>query len=135
MATRRRPPVRLASRLPAQRLWRQIISEHQGRTHRPALPRAADRGKEAQEHPAENSLHPLSSITDRPQRVVRPNPTLKIDIGEQLSRPPVRTPHRHLAPVTPAAIENHVVGASATEFFNNLLEEYEDVDPQHPLVH
>lgn len=46
-------------------------------------------------------------LADRPQRMVRPNPPLQINIGEQLSRPRVRSPHSHLAPLPGASEPCH----------------------------
>ena len=55
-------------------------------------------------------------LADFPQRMVRSNPRFQIDIGEQLARPPISTPHRNPVrchkTVIPAAI-NHDTCAQA----------------------
>ena len=58
--------------------------------------RPADAGIERGELRAQPLERRVDDLPDRPQRMIRPNPRLKIDIREQCTRTPIRPPHRRL---------------------------------------
>ena len=53
--------------------------------------------------------------------MVRPNPRLKVDIAEKLTRPTVRAAHHTLLPNASREV-NHDRSSAASHFFNSLLD-------------
>ena len=59
--------------------------------------------------------------SDRSQRMIRPNPLLKIDVAEKLASPLIPTPHQQLNLQIISEKVNHSISQTATYFFNSLL--------------
>ena len=82
--------------------------------------RPPDRRIERREVTLQRRQRLVHDRPDRPQRMIRPNPRLKIDVAEQLARPLVPAAH-HPPPESHRSQVNHSPGRTASHFFNSLL--------------